>query len=92
MVELRKVGARLGQLPLSGDKPDRSATRTSIVYGASDRAGLLIKLYGVTFYDPGEGVPALVDWLCKQGCTRLTYDFHRHNSGFDDPAENEEDL
>jgi Zn-dependent protease len=92
IAEMRKFGARLGQLPLAGDKPDPSATRASMLYGSSERTGLLINIYGATFYDPGEGVPALIDWLCRRGCIAFTYDFHLHHSPFDDPGENEDEL
>jgi Zn-dependent protease len=87
---LRQVGARLGQLPLKGDKPDPAARHTAVSYGSCRRTGLLINLYTVSFYDPAEGVPALVDWLCRRGCIGFQYDFHFYGALADlDDAEKE---
>ena len=78
-----KFGEHLGQLPLNGEDPDASALRHSAIYGVCHRAGLLVNLYGLRFYDVAGGVPAFVDWLCNQGCIGFQYDFDLGTS-FDD--------
>jgi hypothetical protein len=78
--EIRKFGARLGQLELNGDEPAPSAARHSVLYGYCRRTGLLLNVSALTFYDPAEGVPALADWLCRRGCVGLQYDFNLHSS------------
>ena len=39
--------------------------------------------YGVTFSDAATGAPAMVEWLCNQGCVGFQYDFDLGTS-FDD--------
>ena len=72
---MRKFGGRLGQLPLSGDEPEPAVLRHSALYGVCHRAGLLINFYGVTFHDAAAGAPAMIEWLCNQGCIGFQYDF-----------------
>ena len=72
---MRKFGERLGQLPLRGGEPEPAVLRHSTLYGACHRAGLLINFYGVTFHDAAAGVPAMIEWLCHQGCIGFQYDF-----------------
>ena len=49
---------------------DRFSTRGGLVLSR----GRTLHLNWVTFRRVSDGAPALVDWLCGQGCTDLKYD------------------
>jgi Zn-dependent protease len=70
-----ELGARLGQLPLSGTQPSSPSLRYSTRYGYTGNQGTLISLT-CSFVSPIDGAPALVQWLESHGCTHITYEFH----------------
>src|SRR5262249_60776139 len=71
---MQQMAKRMGSLPFQGDKPvpgsDREATRGGSAY----LDGLSLRLDGFSFYHPEEGVPALADWLHREGVRKLRYD------------------
>jgi Zn-dependent protease len=70
----RKLGSRLGQLPMDNSGPPEAAKRFSTHFGAVPHSGRNLR-FELIFERPSTGAPALVRWLCGQGCTELRYDF-----------------
>jgi Zn-dependent protease len=69
---LQQMARRMGQLPPAEDLApgDRYSTR----WGRVARRGLRLTFYSLSFTRVADGPPALVDWLCRQGCTQIKYD------------------
>ena len=65
----------MGRLPEINGVLSLEADRFSAPLGFVSHKKARIDLSAVTFKQIGEGAPALVEWLCRQGCTDLKYDF-----------------
>jgi hypothetical protein len=76
---LTGLAPRLGELRC--DQPDNSA-RFAAKSGTVSRATLLLTFHWLTFDQLGDGLPAMVEWLCSKGCVDFKYDL-RQGFGFD---------
>ena len=72
---VRQLAERMGQLPLVQGRPVPGADRYSTRWGTVTRTGLMLRFDWLSFQRVGDGGPALVDWLCRQGCFDLKYEF-----------------
>lgn len=70
------MGGPLGQLAMTDQSPDPAARAYSTRFGSVDRAGLLLDFGFLSFEQTDEGLPALADWLCKQGAKKMKFDVH----------------
>jgi hypothetical protein len=70
----RGLGQRMGQLPIADEQVVPGADRHSTRYGHVVRSGLLLRFNGLNFMQIADGLPALAEWLCGQGCVDLKYD------------------
>jgi len=70
----RRMGERLGQLPLEGDGPKPGAGRFSASGGEVTRTGLFVQIEYLAFDRLVDGPPAMVRWLCDQDCAGLKYE------------------
>ena len=70
----RKLAARMGQVSgaigVTNAITDRFVARSGMVFRTERR----LQLMWVDFRRPGDGAPALADWLCAHGATDLKYD------------------
>ena len=41
--------------------------------GSVSQDGLVVNVYWVMFNDPETGLPALIEWLCRQNCGTIKY-------------------
>ncbi len=78
-VELASLRREIAPL-LGGEVRTNAATAASAdpfgaMSGYASKHGLMLEVRWATFRDPGVGLPALVEWLCAQGCVKLQYDF-----------------
>lgn len=71
----RKMGERLGSLPLDGDDVKAGEKRFSSIGGGVSRTGLLIQVNFLMFDSLVDGPPALVEWLSDRKCVGLKYQF-----------------
>jgi hypothetical protein len=78
----RKLGERLGQLPVKDGTAGRSDQRYSAQGGVGTN-GPMLKFYSLNFERPGDGLTALCEWLCKQGCVDFKYDLEDAGRAFD---------
>ena len=74
-VILQKMAERMGQLPLTNGLPSAEALSLTTQSGWASSTNLQLTLVGVSFTSISHGAPALVNWLCANGCTNLKYDF-----------------
>jgi len=72
---LLKLGAKMGQLPLAGDRPSAADDGFSARWGGIKRNGLLVTFNYLSFQRISEGAPALVQWLCSKKCVDFKYTF-----------------
>ncbi len=70
----RRMGERLGQLPREGDGVKPGQQRFSAT-GSVTRTGLFVQVNYASFDRLVDGPPAMVQWLCDQGCAGLKYEF-----------------
>ena len=76
----RQIGAHLGQVKLSGGKDEKLSDPLGASSGYVSQDRLLIELNWVMLNDPETGLPALIEWLCRQKCQSIKYSF---NGGYD---------
>jgi Zn-dependent protease len=84
---LQAIAQRMGQLPLVDGHVAAGEDRFSARGGSVFSQGRTLHLNWVCFRCVSEGAPALVDWLCRQGCTDLKYDIRAGAGG--SPEEDE---
>ena len=70
----RKIGERLGQLPMEGDRVAAGAERYSSIGGSVARTGLIVQIDSTSFARPVDGPAALVRWLSGKKCADLKYE------------------
>jgi len=74
------LAPRMGQLQCGGaDNAERFAAKS----GSVSRASLLLTFHWLTFDQLGDGLPAMVEWLCAKGCVDFKYDFNCGDGGID---------
>jgi len=77
---LAGLAPRLGQLACDrADNADRFAAHS----GTVSKASLLLTFHWLTFDQLGDGLPAMVEWLCAKGCGDFKYDFNQGLGGLD---------
>jgi hypothetical protein len=82
-----EIAERMGRLPLINGHPTLEANRFAVSFGSASRNGKIVEIDFITFKSLPDGAPALVEWLCSQGCTNLKYGL---SQGFDQDREPEE--
>jgi hypothetical protein len=70
----RDLAEHLGRLPLDGDKPAPGSELSAARHGSATRRDRVLDVY-VLFRYPHEGLPALGEWLVKQGVKPVKYEF-----------------
>ncbi|HUR44999.1 MAG TPA: site-2 protease family protein [Candidatus Saccharimonadales bacterium] len=76
------VSSRLGRL--SEKENEKAVRHEHASSGNAFNQGLILKINWLGFSHPAEGLPALSDWLCRQGCRDLKYDFESIMGGIDE--------
>jgi Zn-dependent protease len=71
----RRMGERLGQLPMEGDDVKPGERRFSASGGVVTRTGLIVQADFLRFDRLVDGPPALVRWWSDQGCADPKYEF-----------------
>ena len=71
----------LGHTVPAGDASVMEHKKFGTASGYSSRAGLLHRIDGMVFHREVDGIAALADWLCEQGCVDIKY---RFGSAFDE--------
>ncbi len=74
---MRRVAAKLGEIPYQGDQPAPKALAYWGSFGSVSQHGLLVEMTWVSFHDPATSLPALADWLCQKGCKTIKYEMQR---------------
>ena len=69
------MGELLGRLPGEGDGVKPSQRRFSANGFGVTRTGLFVQADYLSFDRLVDGPPAMVQWLCDQGCAGLKYEF-----------------
>lgn len=68
------LAGRMGQLPLTDHTPVPGARKYSVRFGGASKAGLILNIPYLTFDRIDDGLPALAEWLCKQGARDIKFD------------------
>lgn len=69
------LGEYLGQLPLDDGEPSPQDTRYSANSAYMERAGLIHQISYLRLTREVDGIAALTEWLCDQGCVDIRYRF-----------------
>lgn len=72
---LHQMAHNMGQVPLVAGHATPEAERYLIRNGTVNRQNTRLQLFYLTFEHVADGAPAVVDWLCDQGCTGIKYGF-----------------
>jgi Zn-dependent protease len=67
-----KLGAKLDSDGSASKQPDPLAATLDSVLLRPDK----VTVNGLTFTNPEHGLPALLDWLCRQKCGSMKYNLH----------------
>jgi Zn-dependent protease len=78
---LQEIAQRMGQLPLVDGHVAAGEDRFTARGGSVLNQGRTLHLNWLSFRRVSEGAPALVDWLCRQGCTDFKYDLSAGTGG-----------
>ena len=79
-----EIGRHLGQLPLGGDKPLPGESRYSARHGLAVQSGLAVELHWMQLESAGDSAPVIADWLLRQNCIDLRYEFFGPDDEFID--------
>jgi Zn-dependent protease len=66
----------MGQVPLVDEQPSPEDACFLARFGAVTRKQMLLNLSWISFEQVSEGAPALIEWLCANGCSDIRYGFH----------------
>lgn len=77
-----KMAELMGQVKNKDGKPESTNRAYSIIYGNVHRQKQVLLIDHISFHNPAEGLPALAEWLCKQGC-QVRYEI-KHYDGMTD--------
>lgn len=69
----RQIGARLGSVKSPAGEDETFSDPLGASSGSVSQDRLLIELNWVTLNDPETGLPALIEWLCRQKCQSINY-------------------
>jgi hypothetical protein len=87
---LTPMSARMGQVEFKDGKPKPGSLTYSVAMGGLQRQKQLLASQYLTFHNPSQGLPALAEWLCKQGC-QVRYEIKTSPADLNDPdSDNDE--
>ncbi len=72
---IQKMATRMGQLSLIDGKPSPLDVRLTTRSGGVEVVKTKLTLSWFSFHRLIDGAPALINWLCANGCTDFKYDF-----------------
>lgn len=74
----KRLGVLLGQLPLTDGEDGRYSADNAFI----ERDGQTLQLRFLRLHREVDGIAALTDWLCNEGCADIRYQFEDLESGF----------
>lgn len=78
-----QIANQLGPLLQDTNRPAKAAARIDVRSGFAHRQGLILELRYLTFSDAPSGLPAVLDWICRQHASSVRYEIHSPSSARD---------
>ncbi len=78
---------KLGPASTNDEASGRSPAPLGTVSGFASHHGLLVEVGWMHFKDAPLGLPTMIDWLCRQGCSGIKFDIVTTALGEDDLPE-----
>ncbi len=79
----RQIANRLGPLSSDPNRPAKTTARIDVRSGFAHRQGLILEVRYLTFSDAPRGLPAVLDWICRQHASSVRYEIHSPSAARD---------
>ena len=83
----RQLALKFGPTSTSVEGAGKSFAQLGTMSGYASHQGQLVEVGWLGFKDAPAGLPALIDWLCRQNCRQIKYDLHSSGLSPEDPLE-----
>ena len=83
----RQLVLKFGPASTNLDASGKSSAQLGTLSGYASHQGLLVETGWMSFKDAPAGLPAFLDWLCRQGCRQIKYDLIASGLSADDLSE-----